>query len=111
MSVAPHTTKIGTRLSALPTVIHLDLRSDEPATLRWPGSFNYDKENGVYPHKWSSLANFNEWRWDEELAYTIELISLDIVPGNTLWTEKHYYVCSRRLSGGTSKYQKKHPEH
>jgi FAR1 DNA-binding domain len=32
------------------------------------------------------------------------------VLGNTLWTEKRYYVCSRGLSGGASKYQKKHPE-
>jgi hypothetical protein len=110
MSVAPHITKIGTGPSTPPTVIHLDLRGDEPATLRRLGSFNYDKENGAYPHKWSSLADFNEWCRDEELAYSIELISLKIMPGNTLWTEKRYYVCSRGHSGGTSKYQKKYPE-
>jgi hypothetical protein len=33
------------------------------------------------------------------------------MPGNTLWTEKCYYVCSHGHSGGTSKYQKKYPEH
>jgi hypothetical protein len=110
MSVMPHITKIGTGLSTLPTVIHLDLCGDKPATSRWPGSFNYDKENGAYPHEWSSLADFDEWRWDEELAYSIELISLKIMPGNTLWTEKHYYMCSCGHSRGASKYQKKYPK-
>jgi hypothetical protein len=110
MSITPHTTEIGTRLSTPPAVICLDLRSDEPATSIRPGSFNYDKENGAYPHKWSSLADFDDWHQDEEIAYSIELISSKIMRGNTLWTEKRYYVCSHGHSGGASKYQKKYPE-
>jgi FAR1 DNA-binding domain len=97
--------------SAPPTMMCLDLGGNDPATSRQPGSFLYDKEQGDYVHKWSSQAEFDKWRQDEGLAYSIELIMSTVVLGNSLWMEKRHYVCSCEHSGGASKYQKKHPEH
>ena len=48
--------------------------------------------------------------WQEELAYSIELIGSTVKCRNELWLDKHLYVCSRQLSGGWKNYQKKHPE-
>jgi hypothetical protein len=110
LSVALHTPKMATRPSTPPTMMHLDLGGDNPATLRQLGSFLYDKEWGDYMHEWSSWAKFDKWCQDKGLAYSIELITSTVVSENSLWTEKRHYVCSHGHSGGTSKYQKKHPK-
>jgi hypothetical protein len=60
--------------------------------------------------EWAGPAEFEAWRREEELAYSIELIASKTVHGGGLWTLKRVYVCSRQLSGGRSKYQKKHPD-
>ena len=60
--------------------------------------------------EWGSLTEFDVWRQEEELAYSIELIGSTVKRGNKLWLEKRLYVCSRQLSGGRSRYQIKHPE-
>jgi len=76
------------------------------------GSFYYDWECSRYPMKWSSPAEFKAWCQEEELAYSIELITSSTVHGRDrgLWMLKHIYICSCQLSGGQSKYQKKHLE-
>ncbi len=74
------------------------------------GSFYYDRVRGRYPMEWARPAEFEAWRWEEELAYSIELIASSTVHGRKLWVLKRIYVCSRQLSGGWSKYQKKFPD-
>jgi hypothetical protein len=110
LSVTLCTPEMATGPSTPPTMMHLDLGGDDPATSCQPGSFLYNKEQGNYTHKWSSQAEFDKWRQDEGLTYSIELIVSTVVSGNSLWMEKCHYMCSCRHSGGTSKYQKKHPE-
>jgi hypothetical protein len=70
-------------------------------------SFYYDRVHGGYPMEWTSPAEFEAWRWEEELAYSIELITSNTVHGGKLWTLKWTYVCSHQLSRGPKKYQKK----
>ncbi len=60
--------------------------------------------------EWARPAKFEVWRREEELAYSIELIASSTVHGGKLWALKCVYVCSRQLSGGRSKYQKKIPD-
>jgi hypothetical protein len=57
--------------------------------------------------EWAGLAEFEVWRREEELAYSIELIPSNTVHGKRLWTLKRTYVYSHQPSGGPSKYQKK----
>jgi len=85
---------------------------DNPATSMKRGSYNYDRDRGGFPYEWSDLAEFEEWRRDEERAYSIELIassSVSAAPG-ALWSRKRVYVLSCQLSGGKSKYEKKFPD-
>jgi hypothetical protein len=83
-----------------------------PANLTKKGSFYYNWECGRYPMEWSSPAEFEAWCQEEELAYSIELIALSTVHrcDRGLWMLKGVYICSCQLSGGWSKYQKKHLE-
>jgi len=83
--------------------------AETPANSTRSGSFYYDRVRGGYPMEWAGPAEFDAWRREEELAYSIELISSNTVHGGKLWTLKRTYVCSRQPSGGRSKYQKKHP--
>ena len=114
----PEMPEMTTGPSAPPAVLCLDLRADDvraaraddPATSRKPGSFNYDRESGKFPHQWASMADFDEWRRTEELASSIELIASTVVRGKGLWTKRCRYICSRQLSGGKNKYEKKCPE-
>jgi hypothetical protein len=100
-----------TGLSAPPTMLCLDLCTNNPATSSQSSSFNYDRESGRFPHEWSNLAKFETWHQVKELTYSIELISGSIWKGkNGLWTLKRDYICSYGNSGGQNKYQKKHPE-
>ena len=59
-------------------VQRLDLLVEDPATLRRPGNFNYDRESGKDPHEWANVAEFDAWRRAEELAYSVELIAATV---------------------------------
>jgi hypothetical protein len=100
-------TRAGPSLPLPPTVLRL---GDDPATSRRPGSFNHDRESGLYPHEWGNLAEFDTWRQEEEITYSIQFVASRVAHGNKLWTLKRYYVCSREWSGGKSKYEKKYPD-
>jgi hypothetical protein len=91
-----------------PLILCLD--DSDPATSRRPGSFNHDRETGLYPLIWGSLAEFDTWRQEEELANSIELIVACVEKGNKLWSLRRYYVCSREWSGGKPKYERKCPD-
>jgi hypothetical protein len=58
------------------------------------------------------MAEFDAWRRQEELAYSIEFITSRVAhgPGNKLWTLRRNYVCSRQLSGGKKDQQRKCPD-
>jgi hypothetical protein len=84
--------------------------TETPANSTRSGSFYYDRVRGGYPMEWAGPAEFEAWRREEELAYSIELIASKTVHGGGLWTLKRVYVCSCQLSRGQSKYQKKHPD-
>jgi hypothetical protein len=90
-------------------------QGNAPATSIKHGSYNYDRVHG-YPLEWSDFAAFNTWHHEEELCYSIELITSTIKRGVTvkcggpLWTEKQLYVCSRQLSRGQTEFEKKHPD-
>lgn len=71
------------------------------------GGFNYDQEKGGYVHEWTSLPEFEAWRRQEELAYSIELI-LSRTDTGKHFTHKRTYNCSRQHTGGAKQYQKKH---
>jgi hypothetical protein len=83
--------------------------SETPATSKRKGSFNWDRENG-WALKWASIAEFEAWLKDEQLAKSIEFILSSTKPGKWLSTQKQTYVCSRQMSGGQKKYEKKHPD-
>jgi hypothetical protein len=105
LDVAPPFSEVSTRAGI--TVFRL---GDDPATSRRLGSFNHDRETGLYPHEWSNLAEFDAWREEEEIAYSIKFVASRVAHGNTLWTSRHHYICSRGRSGGKSKYEKKCPD-
>ena len=81
-----------------------------PANSMRKGSFNYDREKGGFAHEWSSLAKFDAWRRQEELTYSIELVTAWTGPGGRLFTQKKIYCCSRQQTGGDRHYQKKFPD-
>jgi hypothetical protein len=86
--------------------------AETPTNSAKKGSFHYDQERGGYPMEWPGPAEFEAWRQEEELAYSIELITSSTVHGRDggLWTLRGIYICSCQLSGGWNKYQKKHLE-
>ena len=73
------------------------------------GSFDYDREKGGYSLEWADLAEFDAWRRQQELAYSIELI-LSRTKSGREFTQKRTYRCSRARTGGEKPYQKKHPD-
>jgi hypothetical protein len=83
---------------------------ETPANSTRSGSFYYDRVRGGYLMEWAGPAEFEVWRREEELAYSIELITSKTVHRGGLWTLKQVYICFRQLSRGQSKYQKKHPD-
>jgi hypothetical protein len=89
MLPAPETPKMTARLSAPPTinVLHLDLGTNDPATLSKLGSFNYDQDSGQYPLEWADINKFDVWCQSEELAYSIELICSTVAHGRMLWSK------------------------
>jgi hypothetical protein len=84
--------------------------AETPANSTKKGSFHYDRVRGGYPMEWAGPAEFEAWRREEELAYSIELIASSTLHSENLWTLKRVYVCSCQLSGGRSKYEKKFPD-
>ena len=84
--------------------------SQTPATSTKKGSFNYDHEKGNFLMRWANIAEFDAWRWMEELAYSIEFITTWVTNGKALYLEKCDYVCSCQASRGEVPYQKKHPD-
>jgi hypothetical protein len=84
--------------------------TETPANLRKKGSFNYDREKGGYAHEWASLAEFDAWRQQEELAYSIELVTARTGTGGWLFTQKKTYYCLHQETGAEKNYQKKFPD-
>jgi hypothetical protein len=84
--------------------------TETPANSMRKGSFNYDREKGGFAHEWSSLAEFDAWRRQEELAYSIKLVTAWTGPGGRLFTQKKIYCCSCQQTGGNRHYQKKFPD-
>src|SRR6267142_408410 len=82
------------------------------ATSRRRGGFNYDREWGLYLLAWDDLADFEAWHREEELAYTIEILSSSRYYGGptSLWTLCHVFVCGCEYPGGKSKYVRKCPD-
>jgi len=68
--------------------------AETPANSIRSGSFYYDWVCGRYLMEWASPAEFEVWCWEEELAYSIELIPSNTAYGGRLWTLKQSYVCS-----------------
>src|SRR6266850_3833204 len=83
-----------------------------PATSRRRGGFNYDREWGLYLLAWDDLADFEAWHREEELAYTIEILSSSRYYGRltSLWMLRHMFVCRCEYPGGKSKYVRKCPD-
>ena len=90
---------------APPTALCLDLGLPQ----KKQGSFDYDQENGGFDHEWTSLAEFDAWRRQEEIAYAIEFILSRTTKGKE-FKQKRVYRCSREPSGGDKPYDKIHPE-
>ena len=84
--------------------------SQTPITSTKKGSFNYDREKGNFPMRWANIAEFDAWCWMEELAYSIEFITIWVINGKALYLENHNYVCSHQVSRREVPYQKKHPD-
>ena len=81
--------------------------SKTPATSKRRGSFNWDQENG-WVMEWASIAEFEAWLKEEQLAKSIKFILSSTKPGTWLWTKRQTYVCSRQTSGGQKTYKKKY---
>jgi hypothetical protein len=85
--------------------------TETPANSIRKGSFNFDRESGGFAHEWSNLAEFDAWRRQEELAYSIELVTAwTSGPSRWLYTQKKIYRCSRQHTTGERHYQKKFPD-
>jgi hypothetical protein len=82
------------------------------ATSKRRGSIDFDWEQGQYPLEWDDLADFKAWHREEELAYTIEIISSSIYHGGprSLWLRCHVFVCRCEYPGGKPKYKRKDPK-
>jgi hypothetical protein len=58
--------------------------AETPANSTRSRSFYYDQVCGGYPMEWAGPAEFEVWCWEEELAYSIELIPSNTVHGGKL---------------------------
>ena len=58
--------------------------AETPANLIRSRRFYYDWVYSGYPMEWASPAEFEVWCWEEELAYSIELIPSNTVHGKRL---------------------------
>jgi len=112
LSVVPPALPGASGIPSEPSAPPVPEAAETPTNSAKKGSFHYNRERGGYPMEWPGPAKFEAWRREEELAYSIELIASSTARGRDggLWTLRRVYVCSRQLSGGRNKYQKKHPE-
>ena len=83
--------------------------SQTPTTSTKKGSFNYDREKGDFLMRWANIAEFDTWRQTEELAYSIEFITVRVTNGKVLYLEKCDYMCSHQASRGGGALPKKAP--
>ena len=110
LEVAPPAEAGPTAPVAPPTALCLDFGL--PRKNQKQGSFDYDRENrekGGFVHEWTSLAEFEAWRQQEEITNSIELTVSKSCFGKE-FKQKRVYKCSREPSGGEKPYKKKHPE-
>ena len=56
--------------------------SQTPTTSTKKGSFNYDHEKGNFPMRWANITEFDAQHWTEELAYSIEFITMQVTNGD-----------------------------
>ena len=111
LSVMQHWTDTTPRPSAPTPGQDTELPDTETPAKYWRGSFDYDQVNGILPLEWPNLEAFDMWRWNEELAHSIELIKSTInACGSQVWTLRRIFMCSREDGRGHSKYVKKHLE-
>ena len=85
--------------------------AETPTSSTWKGSFNYDHEKGEFSMNWASVTQFDVWHQAEELAYSIEFITAQVINRGTLYLERCVYVCLQQASGRLKNYQKKCPGH
>jgi len=71
-----------------------DTAKTSATSRRW-GGFDLDQEWGLYPLAWDDMADFQAWHWEEELAYTIEILSSFRYYSRptSLWMMRHVFVC------------------
>ena len=77
------------------------------------GALKADSIKDKYNKAWDSYDKMMLWLREEQEKHVIELQKKDIQINNTrnsMWTEKHYFVCARDGTGGEKKYEKLHPE-
>lgn len=88
--------------------------TETPENSKRKGSFRYDREKGGYNLEWTSAAEFDMWRRQEEITHSIQFaVSRTSGPSGAdgwLFTKKKTYRCSRQETGGERHYQKKHPD-
>jgi len=86
--------------------------AETPATSRRRGGFDFDWEWGLYPLAWDDMANFQAWHWEEELAYTIEILSSSRYYGGptSLWMMHCVFMCGHEYPEGKPRYVRKCPE-
>jgi hypothetical protein len=84
----------------------------DPATSRQRRSITWDREHG-FNLEWDSPEDFNKWRENEQRAHGVELRITQTrgSRGNSkqsaLFSASRLFVCARRGTGGTKKYEKK----
>jgi hypothetical protein len=78
------------------------------------GSITHDRESQRPTHEWNSLDEFHAWRVNEELEHGIELLLSSSTRRSAAdgahWRENRTYSCSRRGTGGKTKYVKKYTD-
>jgi hypothetical protein len=86
----------------------LDTTETRATSKRW-GGIDFDQEQGQYPLEWDDLADFEAWHQEEELAYTIKIISSSTYHGGprSLWLSHRVFVCRCEYPGGKPKYERK----
>jgi len=103
----------GSRMHDDPEELEEPLDATEtPATLRRWGGFDYDLEWGLYPLAWDDLVDFEAWCQEEELAYTIKILSSSRFYGGLmlLWTLCRVFMCGCEYPRGKLKYVRKCPD-
>ncbi|KAJ7301546.1 hypothetical protein DFH08DRAFT_653052, partial [Mycena albidolilacea] len=74
------------------------------------GSFEDDLVTKKYPLSWNTWEEFSAWLSNEENQNSIELRLVKTTRRLPHFDFKYRYICSRRGTGGPSKYVPKNPE-